>query len=88
MTLHDYLLKNLEQTVMISLSIDNQDLLQYNYWNWLHEKSQLHLLKNDYSIGHILHTGSVRIQDDGSVKHSSKYHPKECVLNFYFGGVK
>jgi hypothetical protein len=73
---------------MVSLSVDDQEPFQYNYWNWLHEKAQLHLLKNDYSIGHILYTGSVTVQGDGSVKHSSKYHPKECVLNFYFGGSK
>jgi|LakMenEpi03Aug12_release.lakeMendotaPanAssembly.Ray.scaffolds.fasta_scaffold618466_3 hypothetical protein len=88
MTLHDYLLKNLEQTVMIALSVDNQSPVQYNYWNWFHDKSQLHLLKEDYSIGHILHTGSVTMNDDGSINHVSKYHPKECILNFYFGGVR
>lgn len=84
MTLHDYLIKSLPQTVMISLQVGD-DVLQYNYWNWFHQKSQLHLLKDDFSIGHILHGGSVVSNDDGSVTFSSQYHPTKCLLNFYLG---
>ena len=72
---------------MISLSIDDNESFQYNHWNWLHEISELRLLKDDFSVGHIIHTGSIEVRDDGSLLHSSKYHPKLCVMNFYFGGV-
>jgi hypothetical protein len=72
---------------MISLSIDDNESFQYNHWNWLHEISELRLLKDDFSIGHIIHTGSIEIREDGSLLHSSKYHPKTCVMNFYFGGA-
>lgn len=88
MTLHDYLLQNLSSTVMISLAVDEGESFQYNYWNWFHQLSQLHLLKNDFSIGHIIHTSSIIINDDGSITHTSEYHPKNCKLNFYFGGAK
>lgn len=88
MTFHDYLLKNLEQTAMISLSVDGGEPFQYNYWNWFHSHGQFHLLKDDYSIGHIIHNGSVEQKDDGSVVLKSQYHPKQCVINFYFGGAK
>lgn len=88
MTFHDYLLQNLEQTAMISLSVDGGEPFQYNYWNWFHANGQFHLLKDDCSIGHILHSGSVSKQDDGSILLKSEYHPKQCVLNFYFGGAK
>lgn len=87
MTLHDYLLKNLDSTVMITVGIDKDQTMQYNYWNWFHEKSQFHLLNDDFTIGHIIHTGSVTINDDGSITHTSKYHPKTLNMNFYFGGV-
>jgi hypothetical protein len=88
MTFHDYLLKNLEQTAMISLSVDSGEPFQYNYWNWFHSNGQFHLLKDDYSIGHIIHSGVVSKQDDGSIVLQSEYYPKRCVLNFYFGGAK
>jgi len=82
MTLHDYLLRNLSSATMISLTVDNKGQIQYNYWNWFHEKSELHLLKDDYSLGHIIHTGSVSINEDGSINHTSKYHPKNTTINF------
>ena len=85
--LHFYLNEHLSSTVMISLSIDDNESFQYNHWNWLHEISELRLLKDDFSIGHIIHTGSIEVRDDGSLLHSSKYHPKLCVMNFYFGGI-
>jgi hypothetical protein len=85
--LHFYLNEHLSSTVMISLSIDDNESFQYNHWNWLHEISELRLLKDDFSIGHIIHTGSIEIREDGSLLHSSKYHPKTCVMNFYFGGA-
>lgn len=85
--LHFYLNEHLSSTVMISLSVDDNESFQYNHWNWLHEVSELRLLKDDFSIGHIIHTGSIEVRDDGSLLHSSKYHPKLCVLNFYFGGA-
>jgi len=85
MTLHDYLLQNLSSTVMISLTVDNKGQIQYNYWNWFHQKSEFHLLKDDYSLGHIIHTGSVSTNEDGSITHTSKYHPKNVIMNFYFG---
>ena len=72
---------------MISLSIDDNESFQYNHWNWLHEISELRLLKDDFSIGHIIHTGSIEVREDGSLLHSSKYNPKISVLNFYFGGA-
>ena len=85
--LHFYLNEHLSSTVMISLSINDNESFQYNHWNWLHEISELRLLKDDFSIGHIIHTGSIEVRDDGSLLHSSKYHPKLCVMNFYFGGA-
>lgn len=88
MTLHDYLLKKLDNTAMISLAVDAEKPHQYNYWNWFHQAAQLHLLKDDYTIGHIIHSGSITENDDGSITHTSQHHPKNCQLNFYFGGVK
>lgn len=87
MTFHDYLLQNLSSTVMISLSVDNNEPFQYNNWNWLWETSQLHLLKDDFSIGHIIHHGYVTVNEDGSISHTSKHHPKDIKMNFYFGGA-
>jgi hypothetical protein len=72
---------------MISLAIDNGQSFQYNYWNWFHQTSQFHLLKDDYSIGHIIHTSSIFLNEDGSIAHTSKYHPKNVIMNFYFGGA-
>jgi hypothetical protein len=60
---------------------------QMALFNWLHEISELRLLKDDFSIGHIIHTGSIEVREDGSLLHSSKYNPKISVLNFYFGGA-
>jgi hypothetical protein len=89
MTLHDYLVKNLESTVMITVSVnDSKEPIQYNYWNWFHGISQFHLIKDDGSIGHIIHTGNILLNEDGSILHNSKYHPKNSIMNFYFGGVK
>ena len=85
--LYNYLNEHLSSTVMISLSIDNAGDFQYNNWNWFHEIGQLHLLKDDFSIGHIIHTGLIEVREDGSLLHSSKYYPKLCVMNFYFGGA-
>ncbi len=73
---------------MISLSVDGKESFQYNYWNWFSQQNQLYLLKDDYSVGHIIYTGSISPNEDGSISHTSEYHPKNCVLNFYFGGVK
>lgn len=87
MTLHEYLTKNLQSTVMIALSVDEGGSYQYNYWNWFHQIGQLHLLKDDYSIGHIIHTGSVKSQEDNSVVCESNYYPKQFKLDFYFGGA-
>lgn len=86
MTLNEYLNKNLSQIVMITLSTDQQDTCQYNYWNWFPQINQLHLLKNDFSLGHILHDGTISINEDGSLAYKSKYLPKECMINCYFGG--
>lgn len=83
----EYLTKNKDSIAMITLSVDNGDPFQYNYWNWINEHSQLVLLKDDYSIGHILYNGSLTINDDNSISYHSEYHPKNCILNFYFGGV-
>jgi len=85
MTFHDYLLQNLSSTVMISLVIDNGQPIQYNYWNWFYQTSEFHLLKDDYSLGHIIHTSSVSLNEDGSITHISNYHPKNVIMNFYFG---
>lgn len=87
MIMHDYLNKNLNSTAMIHLYIDGSGDFQYNNWNWFHQIGQLHLLKNDFSIGHIIHTGSIELREDGSILHSSKYSPKLCLMNFYFGGA-
>jgi hypothetical protein len=87
MTLSSYLLQNLPQTVMISLSIDEKENFQYNYWNWISQSNQLHLLKDDYSIGHIIHNGNINDLPDGGVALSSDHHPKNIVLNLYFGGL-
>lgn len=87
MTLHDYLLQHLNHTAMIAISVDSKSSVQYNYWNWLHNQGQLHLLKNDMSIGHVLHGGSIQENEDGSLLYSSNLYPKSCILNFYFGGV-
>jgi hypothetical protein len=84
MTFHDYLLKNLENTAMIDLRTGD-DIFQYNYWNWFHQKFELHLLNDDYTIGHILHGGTISENEDGSVVFSSKHHPCKLILNFYFG---
>ena len=59
MTLHDYLIKTLDHTAMIALSIDRQSNIQYNYWNWFHTTGEFHLLRDDFSIGHILHKGYI-----------------------------
>jgi len=88
MTLHNYLLKNLDQTVMIVLAFENSEKFQYNYWNWFHQESQFHLLKDDFTIGHIIHTGAITENEDGSISHNSKYHPQNCNMNFYFGAVR
>jgi len=88
MTFHNYLLKTLDHTAMIALSIDNKSSIQYNYWNWFHTTGEFHLIKDDFSIGHILHQGSIIENNDGSISFQSQYFPKNCVLNFYFGGSK
>ena len=87
MTFHDYLLQNLQSIVMITLTIDNFEPVQYNKWNWLHEIFQFHLIRDDGSIGHIILPGKVTINEDGSVDYSSEYHPNKIKMNFYFGGA-
>lgn len=87
MTIHDYLTKNLQSTVMMALSVDGAESYQYNYWNWFHQIGQLHLLRDDYTIGHIIHAGSVKSQEDSSVICESSHHPKQFKLSFYFGGA-
>lgn len=87
MTFHNYLLAKLESTVMITVTVNNQTF-QYNYWNWFHQKAEFHLLHDDFSIGHILHGGSIKENDDGSIVFTSNLHPKNLTLNFYFGQVK
>lgn len=87
MTMHDYCLKNLNQTVMITIQTENTPSIQYNYWNWMHEIGQLHLLKDDLSIGHILHNGYIEENPDQSLTFNSNLHPKKCNVNFYFGAV-
>ena len=88
-TFHQYLLDNLNSAVMISVSFDDiEESSDYTHWNWFHEKSEFHLLNPNYTIGHIIHTGTFTTNDDGSITHTSKYHPKNCKMNFYFGGFK
>lgn len=87
-TLDKYLSENISHTVMISLSIDDSEPFQYNHWNWLRQYNQLHLLKDDYSIGHIIHSGLIKHNEDGSISFTSEYYPKNCILNFYFGSVR
>jgi hypothetical protein len=84
-TLDQYLSEHLSSTVMITLKIDNKEPFQYNYWNSFPD--QLHLLHDDYRIGHILHKCNILLQEDGSFLVQSEYHPKNCVINFYFGGA-
>lgn len=87
MTLYDFLAGNLHQTVMINLNVDEKEYFQYNYWNFLPNINQLHLLKDDLTIGHILHDGKIKSNEDGSISYDSKYFPKQCKINFYYGGV-
>jgi len=87
MTFHDYLLQYLKDTVRITLSINNEKPFHYNYWNWFHKSGEFHLLREDYSIAHIIHGGYIIQNEDGSISLESDYHPKKCILNFYFGGV-
>ena len=90
MSLSEYLSDNLDSIAMITLSTDQKELSQYNYWNWFPEKHEFHLLNDNYTIGHIIHTwGSpITIKDNGSISVVSKYQPKNIVLTFYFGGAK
>lgn len=83
MSSHDYLLRNLESTKMITLTVEGKDSIQYRNWNWFHQEGQFHLLRDDFSIGHIIHGGSVVANDDGSVTHTSRYFPKHIVMNFH-----
>lgn len=83
MTLYYYLLNHLDQTAMIDLRTGD-DIFQYNYWNLL-SNGQFHLLNDDYTLGHILHSGSISENEDGSIVFSSQYHPTKLILNFYFG---
>lgn len=87
MKLSDYLSKNLDHVVMISLAVDESDAFQYNYWNWVSSQKQLFLLKNDFTIGHIVHDGSIDQNNDGSINYKSDYYPKNITINFYFGGA-
>lgn len=84
MTLNDWVTDHLESVAMIELVIDSQSF-QYNYWNWLKQNNQLHLLKDDYSIGHIIHSGTVFSSDDGGIINESVANPKKCKMNIYFG---
>jgi hypothetical protein len=87
MTFYKYLLDNLENTARIDLHIED-NIFQYNYWNWIlrdsthYQKSELHLLNDDYTIGHILYDGKVSENEDGSVVYYSKNYPCKLILNF------
>jgi hypothetical protein len=86
MILNEYLTQQLDNTVMVLLSIDNKEIFQYNYWNWISETNQLHLLNDNLSIVHIIYTtGIIEINENGSISYKSKYHPQNCIINFYFG---
>lgn len=87
-TLNKYLSDNIDHTVMISLSVDDSEPFQYNHWNWFKSQNQLHLLKDDYTLGHIIHDGLVKHNEDNSITYSGKLYPKNCILNFYFGSVR
>jgi hypothetical protein len=82
MTIKDYLQHN--PIAMINLSIGDHNF-QYNYWNLLND--QLFLLRDDFSIGHILASNStIHQKPDGSYEVVSKLFPKSYILNMYFGG--
>lgn len=86
MSLNEYLTQQLDHTVMILLSIDNKEIFQYNYWNWVKQTDQLHLLNDNLTIGHIIYTtGIVDNNEDGSISYKSENHPQNCTINFYFG---
>jgi len=43
-------------------------------------------LNDNLSIGHIIYTtGIIEINENGSISYKSKYHPQNCIINFYFG---
>jgi len=87
MTFYKYLLINLGNTVSIDLHVGD-NIFQYNYWNWIlrdsihYQKSELHLLNDDYTIGHILHDGTISKNEDGSVVYYSAKYPCKLILNF------
>jgi hypothetical protein len=83
----EYFAENKGSIATITMSIDDGEPFQYNYWNWVEENKQLILLKDDYSVGHILYNGTLIINDDNSIQYNSEYYPKKCILNFYFGGA-
>lgn len=87
MTLKEYIKTHNKNTVMIALEIDNHEPIQYNSWNWLDSSNQLHLLNDDFSIGHIIHNGEIDVLEDQSIVLCSSFKPISCKLNFYFGGV-
>lgn len=86
-SLNEYLIKNLNNIVMVTLNI-NDVTFQYNSWNWIKEYNEIHFLKDDSTIGHILYCGNIEENSDGSILHTSNYHPKKSIINAYFGGVK
>jgi len=88
MFLHDFLVQNLSQISMISLTHEDKKPIQYNYWNYeYHKERKFFLLKDDFSIGHILSSlATINLNEDGSYEYKNEFHPKNLVLNFYFGG--
>lgn len=83
MNIQNYLEKN--PVAMIALELDN-NTFQYNYWNLV--RDQLVLLRDDFTIGHILLlTDSLIENSDGSFNVSSSKWPKKYKINMYLGGI-
>lgn len=82
MTIQDYIKSH--PVVMVHLDIDSQSF-QYNYWNII--KDQIFLLRDDFSVGHIiLANDPLKDNGDGSFSVVSTYFPKEYKVNMYLGG--
>ena len=87
MLLNEFLDQKLSFTVMINLKVTanpSDSGFCYTLWNRIND--QLHLLRSDYTIGHIIHQSDIVVQEDGSLLVTSKYHPENCIMYFYFGG--
>ena len=85
MTLNEYLSEHSTSLAMISVKIGDKDPIQYNYWNIF--PVGIHLLDDNYKIDYIIHDCNIVSQEDGSILLQSNYHPKNCIMNFYFGGA-